>query len=250
MNNKNSERTPKSEMVGQRLRYRLKFTKSGPVRFIGHLDLMSLFAMAIKRAALPIAYSEGFNPHQLISFALPLSLGYYSNGEYVDIALKTDVNCKKLVEALNQNLPDGLMLIAAKAIHPGEKSGAALVSACAYKVLLPEAHRVSVEVAKNFISQDTIVISKKTKKSVADIDILPDIYHFELQEKDGLVTEINMRISAGPNRSIRADSVMKALFDFSGKPYPEYGLIFVREEMYQENAAAPAAQHINDRTLI
>ncbi|MGL4790895.1 MAG: TIGR03936 family radical SAM-associated protein, partial [Anaerotignaceae bacterium] len=62
--------------------YRFKFTKGPQVKFIGHLDVMQTFQRTIKRANLPIAYSQGFNPHQLLSFASPLSLGYTSEGEY------------------------------------------------------------------------------------------------------------------------------------------------------------------------
>ena len=237
---KGRERYAKKEPAnnGTKHRYRLKFTKSGPVRFIGHLDLLSLFTMAIKRAALPIAYSEGFNPHQLISFALPLSLGYYSNGEYVDILLKTPLDCKEIVESLNKNLPEGLLVTAAKLSEDALKSSASLVRACGYRVLLPPAHRVPLELAVSFINQDSIVITKKTKKNTALADILPDIFLFKPTEKEGFTEEVHMKISSGPERSIRADSVMKALFAFAETPYPEHGLTFIREEMYAEDDEA------------
>ena len=217
----------------EKFKYRLKFTKNGNIRFIGHLDLMSLFNMAIKRAMLPIAYSEGFNPHQLISFALPLSLGYYSNGEYVDIALSSPLSCKAMAEALNETMPDGLKILAAKKLESGEKSGASLVSACDYKICFPPGHQISAEAAAGFIKQDSIIIQKKTKKNIAPSDIAPDIFNFKPNVAEGFAKEINLRISAGPNRSVRADSVIKALFDFAGKTYPEYELKYTREEMYK-----------------
>ena len=217
----------------EKLKYRLKFTKNGNVRFIGHLDLMSLFNMAIKRAELPIAYSEGFNPHQLISFALPLSLGYYSEGEYVDIALRTPLSCKAIVEALNKTMPVGLKILAAKKLENSEKSGASLVSACAYKVCLPSSIQVSAETAEDFIKQESIIIEKKTKKNLALTDIAPDIFSFSPKLTDRFAEEIDLCISAGANRSIRADSVMKALFEFAKQPYPECGLKYIREEMYK-----------------
>ncbi|MCL2565820.1 MAG: TIGR03936 family radical SAM-associated protein [Defluviitaleaceae bacterium] len=227
--------------VNEKVKYRLKFTKSGNVRFIGHLDLMSLFNMAIKRADVPIAYSEGFNPHQIISFALPLSLGYYSKGEYVDISLNTPISCKTMVGSLNKSMPDGLKILAAKKLDISEKSGASLVSACAYRVCFPSTVQVPTETAADFIKQDNIVIEKKTKKNTALTDIASDIFSFNPKITNGLVEEIEICISAGPNRSIRADSVMKALFDFANKPYPEYELRYIREEMYRvgENGFSP-----------
>ena len=66
-------------------RYRIFFTKKDAARFIGHLDLQDVFQRTIKRAAISIAYSEGFNPHQLLSFAVPLPLGMYAKNEILEI---------------------------------------------------------------------------------------------------------------------------------------------------------------------
>jgi len=220
--------------MSNKIKYRLKFIKSGNVRFIGHLDLMSLFNMAIKRAKLPIAYSEGFNPHQLLSFALPLSLGYHSNGEYLDMVLAEPRDCKEIVNLLNGNIPDGVKITAAGRMPKDSKNSASIVNSCAYKVILPEGHGISDAIANEFITQTQIVITKKTKKNLADVDIAPDIFEFITKASCEMVEEIYMRISAGPNRSVRADSVVKALFAFAGAVYPEHGLIFARDEMYSD----------------
>ena len=220
--------------MSNKVKYRLKFEKHGSVRFIGHLDLMSLFNMAIKRAKLPIAYSEGFNPHQLLSFALPLSLGYHSDAEYLDMVLKESRDCKEIADLLNTNVPDGLKIIAAGKMPENSKNSASIVASCRYKVIIPEEFRVPESAARAFIARTEIIISKKTKKNLADVDILPDIFEFEPKVSGGMVEEIELLISAGPLRSIRADSVMKALFAFCGLDYPEHGPTFVRTEMYSD----------------
>ena len=69
------------------MKVRIKFEKRGNLRFIGHLDLMRYFQKANRRAGLPIAYSEGFSPHQIMSFAAPLSMGVESTAEYADFKL-------------------------------------------------------------------------------------------------------------------------------------------------------------------
>ena len=70
------------------LKARIKFCKYGSMKYIGHLDIMRYFQKAIRRSGLPIKYSEGFNPHQIMSFAAPLGVGITSDGEYMDIELK------------------------------------------------------------------------------------------------------------------------------------------------------------------
>ena len=223
---------------GSRHKYRLKFIKSGPVRFIGHLDLLSLFNMAVKRADLPIAYSEGFNPHQLIAFALPLSLGYYSNGEYVDIVFTRRIDCGDLVRSLNATLPDGLSISVAAALPADSKNGAALVRYSDYRVLLPKGLELESKIVDNFIAQGSIVTSKKTKRTVGNVDIKEDIIRFESVQSDDKVTEISMRLSAGPYRSLRADTVMGALFSYAAETYPEHGLTYIREDILGEDGEA------------
>ena len=222
----------------KKLKYRLKFIKTGNVRFIGHLDLMSLFNMAIKRASIPIAYSEGFNPHQLLSFALPLSLGYHSNGEYLDLSLTEAYDCKKLVDSLNAAMPDGIKITTAAHMPDSAKSSASIISSCDYSVILPSEFKIPTSIAKDFIAQKEIIITKKTKKNLAEVDISPDILNFSTFAQDDFIEKVHMRISAGPERSVRADSVVKALFAFAEVDYPEHGLTYIREEMYEDTKGA------------
>ena len=83
--------------------FRIKFAKYGVVRFIGHLDVMRYFQKVIRRSGLPVSYSQGFSPHQLMSFALPLSVGVTSDGEYMEVEFEED----KLVEAAARNMLPG-----------------------------------------------------------------------------------------------------------------------------------------------
>ena len=69
------------------MRARIKFSKTGNMKYVGHLDLMRFFQRAMRRADIPIRYSEGFSPHQIMSFAAPLGIGLESIGEYMDITL-------------------------------------------------------------------------------------------------------------------------------------------------------------------
>lgn len=72
------------------MKIRIKFRKYGTMKFIGHLDVMRFFQKAIRRAGIPIAYTEGFSPHQIMSFAAPLGVGLTSDGEYLDIVCRDE----------------------------------------------------------------------------------------------------------------------------------------------------------------
>ena len=78
------------------------------MKFVGHLDIMRYFQKAMRRAEVDIAYSEGFSPHQKMSFAAPLGLGLTSEGEYMDIEVHQSKSSKEMVQALNEVMVDGI----------------------------------------------------------------------------------------------------------------------------------------------
>ena len=90
------------------MRIRIKFRKNGVMRFVGHLDIMRYFQKAMRRADIDIAYSEGFSPHQIMSFAAPLGVGITSDGEYLDIEVKSTDSTEVSLRALNAVLADGM----------------------------------------------------------------------------------------------------------------------------------------------
>ena len=90
------------------MKVRIKFAKTGHMKFVGHLDTMRYFQKAIRRSGLPIKYSEGFNPHQIMSFAAPLGVGLSSSGEYMDIELKEFVPSQEALQRLQATMVDGM----------------------------------------------------------------------------------------------------------------------------------------------
>jgi radical SAM-linked protein len=122
-------------MNSKKTRCRITFSKLGSAKFVGHLDLQTLFQRTIKRAGLPVAYSKGFNPHQLISFAQPLSVGMEGLREIADIELTEHVEPKTIIDGLNSTLPRGFSIISARFIPHGEKRAAAAVYAARYRLI-------------------------------------------------------------------------------------------------------------------
>ena len=93
------------------MKVRVKFSKYGPVKFIGHLDVMRYFQKAIRRAGIDVAYSEGFSPHQKLSFASPLSVGHTSSGEYFDMELNSLESVDELKQSLQSTMIDGIDIL-------------------------------------------------------------------------------------------------------------------------------------------
>ena len=119
-------------------RYRLFFSKGDVARFIGHLDLQALFGKAFKRAGLPVAYSQGFNPHPLMSIAVPLPLGMAGRAEIFEIYLTKKVDESTLLVEFNKQLPLGLEIHDVVEVPPIGKSAAALAHLAKYHITFKE----------------------------------------------------------------------------------------------------------------
>ena len=90
------------------MKIRIKFRKQGAVKFVGHLDIMRYFQKVMRRADVDIRYSEGFSPHQIMSFAAPLGVGLTSNGEYVDIEVNSTESSQEMVSRINAANVEGI----------------------------------------------------------------------------------------------------------------------------------------------
>ena len=96
------------------------------MKFIGHLDMMRYFQKAFRRSGIDISYSQGFSPHQLISFAAPLGVGLTSRGEYMDIMMGTGTNSRKMAELLNAQMVEGVEILSCRQIEDETKHSNAM----------------------------------------------------------------------------------------------------------------------------
>ena len=175
------------------IKIRLRFAKTDTLRFIGHLDFLNVFQQTIRRSGLPIAYSQGFNPHQILSFALPLPLGMESIHDYADITLTTELPYDEIVQSLNACVPQGLSVLAAYPVTG--QAAAAATTAADYNIATSMAQEILMENAKKILESETLVIPKKTKSGIKPTDIRPDIFDIRVDE-GGLF----LRLSAGSAR--------------------------------------------------
>ena len=218
----------------ERFIYRVKFTKGEKVKFIGHLDVLRVFQRAIRRAGLPVAYSNGFNPHQLLSFASPLTLGMKSVGEYAEVEMKQAVDPKEIVEKLNKTMPEDMEILKAVLLPQQTKNAMASVEGALYEVTFFD--EVKKEELKKILfdyeKQTSIVILKKTKRGLKETDIHPDIWKIELDEtKEKAV--LRLFLAAGSKQNLKPDLVAQSICRFMNIEYKPFSMQYKRLELYK-----------------
>ncbi|MBQ1383937.1 MAG: DUF2344 domain-containing protein, partial [Firmicutes bacterium] len=133
-------------------RYVLRFTKYGNMRFISHLDLHRLFKRSLKKAGIPVDYSKGFNPHEMINVVQPLSLGFESDSEYFEMETPLELDAEKAAQELNEFLPRGMSFTAIKRIPLEKKNLSAYSEYASYRVRIPGVV-LTQEQAEDFLQQ-------------------------------------------------------------------------------------------------
>lgn len=216
------------------MKYRVKFSKNGPIKYIGHLDVMRYFQKAIRRADLPIKYSEGFSPHQILSFAFPLSVGYTSDGEYFDMELTQEVNCDQIISALNQVMVSGIKVIDAISLPDKAPNCMSSVFAASYKVFFKE--KITTipffsDKASDFFGQPTIIVNKPKKKGGGFIEIDLKKYLFDYTVISD--REIVFTVSASSEININPIFVMECILDFMNIKLEENSIGVHRIDIYQ-----------------
>lgn len=220
------------------MKARIKFRKYGAMRFIGHLDVMRFFQKAMRRAGIPIAFTGGYSPHMIMSFAQPLGVGITSDGEYLDIELKEEIDGTEAVRRLNEVMVEGMEVVNFVPIPEDKKSsGMTIVAAAGYRATLLESAR-SAEIVKEiptvwktkieeFMGQESIVVLKRTKRSETETDIRPMIYQMQWNA-DG----IYLFLAAGSERNLKPDLVMGAFIEFVGEEPERVPFHYHRLDVY------------------
>ena len=197
------------------MKIRIKFAKYGAMKFIGHLDMMRFFQKAIRRAGIDIRYSEGFSPHQIMSFAAPLGVGIESSGEYMDIEVLSMTSTEDMKEALNQVMVEGVEVLSVSVLPDNAKNAMASVAAASYRIKVKEEVFSFIDLygqLRDFYGQERIPYTKETKKSVAELDLKQGIYEIEA-DADG---SIRMLVNASSSGNIKPTMVFEKFCEFVG----------------------------------
>ena len=226
------------------MKARIKFRKYGVMKFIGHLDIMRYFQKVMRRADIPIAFTQGFSPHMIMSFAQPLGVGVTSDAEYFDIELTEPISSKRAIEQMNKANVEGIEIVSFVEIPDDKKcSGMTIVAAAEYAVSLLESNKASditkdisdewKEQIASFMAQPEIRILKQTKRSEKEVDIKPMIYHMDVRDN-----RVYLFLATGSEQNLKPDLVMKAFLAFAGKS-EDTPLHYHRLEVFAKHPELP-----------
>ncbi len=214
------------------MKARIKFRKYGVLRFIGHLDVMRFFQKLMRRADIPIAFTGGYSPHMIMSFASPLGIGLTSDGEYLDIELTAPVDSREAVKGMNKECVEGIEIISIRQISDEKKmTGMTILAAADYlisvkKGALPENWK---EAFADFMAQREICVIKQTKRSEREEDIRPLIFRWKIQGEN-----IWLQLAAGSKNNLKPDLVMDTFLSVCAIPEDSVSFAYHRLEMYAD----------------
>lgn len=223
------------------MKARIKFRKYGVMKFIGHLDVMRYFQKVMRRAEIPIAFTGGYSPHMIMSFAQPLGVGITSDGEYLDVELTEPISSAEAVARMNAVMVEGIDVVSFVQIPEEKKySGMTITAAADYLVTLPETFQTSDIIRQvpedwqtkidAFLAQEQIVVWKKTKKSEKEVDIKSMIYDMKVAGEG-----IYLFLATGSEQNLKPDLVMEAFLKFISSD--EIPLHFHRLDVYAKDSS-------------
>ncbi len=251
---------------------RIKFQKYGVMKFIGHLDMMRYFQKAIRRADIDIAYSEGYSPHQIMSFAAPLGVGVTSDGEYFDIRANSSHSSQESIQALNEVMAEGISVLEYKLLPDTAKTSMSLVAAADYLIytkpgyasLAETPEELQAKVQAFYEHQSEILIAKQTKKREITMDLKPLIYEMNalnLRSEETLrarkiknpellnacrengaedyIPALFLKVCTGSADNVKPELVLEAFSNFHGLSLEMAGLQIHRLEVYAKADEIP-----------
>ncbi len=176
-----------------------RYKKYGRAKYISHLDMVRVFNRVFRRGSIPIAYSEGFNPHPKITFALPLPVFFESECEMLIFSLASPMEPDELLRRFMSVMPEGLMITEVKCGKPNIK----FLSFARYSVT---AAVPTEDELKAFLSLSETVVPKKTKSGIKDTNIRNDIKSITIENG-----KLIMVLAAGSQANLKPDVVLSAM---------------------------------------
>ena len=215
------------------------------MKFVGHLDTMRYFQKAIRRAELPVAFSGGYSPHMIMSFAVPLGVGMESLGDYFDLEMAKDMATSEIAARLDEQMAEGMHIVSVRKVEDGKAGKAmALVAAADYLVEFRLGKEPSIEWksrVEEFLAQPEI---KQTKRSEKEIDLRPNIYKMEVRENGFFY----MLASASSNYT-KPELVTNTFFKWLGEELPEFAFTVKRLEMYADQGENASPRFVTLESL-
>lgn len=223
--------------MSDNMRLRVRFEKTGAIRYIGHLDVMRFFQKCLRRAEIDVAFTGGFSPHMIMTFAQPLSVGLESHGEYMDIEVHSVTDSQDMLERMNAASVPEIKIVSVKRLPENAGNAMASVAAAKYLVSFREGRTPALfkedparvnEAISEFLSKETIPYVKEGKKGTREVDLRPGILEFFVKEDRSL--EMLLEASSGDN--VKPAQVLEALLALHDDSLSENALQITRIDTY------------------
>jgi radical SAM-linked protein len=194
------------------LKLRMKFEKNDLLKYISHLDMMRTFARAMRRANLPLSFSQGFTPRPRIVFASALPVGVTSSGEYMDVEFKEEIKPEEAACKLNGVLPRGLYI---KKVNYTQ--GCPTLSSLNGALYLTDItlendilKQILMDGISNLLAEKRIIVEKSVRGKTKQVDIAPLIYGIRLLSFTKGFAQLNMELSMGQEGNVTPQMVIMA----------------------------------------
>lgn len=216
-------------------RYRVLFSKEGPARFWSHLDLVRTTERALRRAGLPLAFSQGFHPHPRFSFAAPLPVGMAGEKEYCEVELAQNISPKEVFSRLGAVFPEGIRIKNVRLVPPGAPSLMAALERASYAAVMELSaafpDTVLQEHIRLFLALDVLPVTRKKEGRLQTRNIRPGIYRFQGRVEQNKVY-LTMELQAGSSGNVRPEEVIQCFLERTVLPVLPETLKIKRTELF------------------
>lgn len=216
------------------MKLRFQITKEKEIRFISHLEYVRTIGRAIRRAKLPAAYSQGFNPHMKYSLASALGVGVVSYAEFVELELTEPMNPLEAAEAFEKALPRGIRVLAVDAVETNAPALMSVAGGAEYRVTVPWTGNIADAIEK-FNSADAVFFEKqapKAKEKVKRIDVKFYIAEISVVQRE-TETELHFHCRITHNGSMKAVDLLNTLNEQYGLQIPVEKADIERMDLYR-----------------
>lgn len=187
--------------------YILKYSRDDRVKYISHLDFMRLFHRTIRRTGMNFVFSQGFNPHPIMTVAQPLSVGVTSDCEYMKVGFDGEYSEKEIVDTINDAFPPGYKILAARKVT-GKEIDLTKLDRAVYTVEVEYEGSADIDA---LLENKELLVMKKSKSGIKESDIRPYIYSIEkIGDENGILT-LKMCIAVGSVYNLKPQSVIDAM---------------------------------------
>ena len=206
------------------------FEKCPRIRHIGHLDLMRAMQRALRRSGLPVKFSQGFNPHLLLTFAAPLSVGMSGKREIMEVPLGADVTEEEFLQKINAALPPELPCVSARIVDDKHPASMASLYAAEYEISIDPEGAPLCSAVESLLNKESVMALRKTKSGEKMTDIRPMIYELSVSGEN----KLHCVLALCEKATCKPELLLDALTQEAGlqeRPRTQ----IVRLQMYGEN---------------